>query len=260
MEFTAEDAKALIRAAWAVLSSPLAQRVYVLLIGAGILLVSLLSAKTGIRLVDDQKAKTHKSLRALRMGTPPDTRPKLTVKIGKLVSRYLLGLLAAIPGLLVSLVCGVAIPAIVLFAMLFAYRWFDPLVPHLLDVAGQPVERLDLVSASWLLADQTLRGGLFDLIEIFALEVTPITNNPANIPFSMGLFAYHLYVESFVSAGFAIWGYNAWSLWRTLMEEVRYQRGRYADAEAKRATPIELALKQGDTQDLAPVGSAAAPG
>ena len=222
MEFTAEDAKVAIRAAWAILSSPLAQRVYVVAIGAAVLLGSFLGAKKGIGLIQAHAAQTPAKFSNLRQGRRPQNAVQLSRKIAKLIAVYLGGLFGASKGSMISVTCGVLIPAATLFAMTFAYPWFDDSTVHLINASHHPVPPPNLSAAGLFVADQTLRGGLFDLIEIFAVDIAEISNNPANLPFSFGLFAYHLYVEGFVFTGLFLLARNAWILGLKLVEEIRF--------------------------------------
>ena len=223
-------------AGWAVLTSPWSIRIHALGFMAALLGASLYSARTGIKLVEDAAKATRRAWGRNRMGSPKTITGWLA-KIFTVRVIYVQGVLSSIPGVLVSLACGVLLPALVLFAMVFAYPWFDASSAHLIDDLRRPSQDVGLVTAALFVADQTLRGGLFDLIEIFAVDVAQITNNPANIPFSMGLFAYHLYVEAFVFSGFVLFGYNAWTLGRQMQVEHKILRERYARFRAG-ATPL----------------------
>lgn len=247
-------------AGWALFTSPGSARAHALGLIACLLGASLYSARIGIRMVRNERQATIKAWNRKRQGHPPGTIPALSRKIAAVISIYLTGLLGSLKGVIVSLACGVMLPAVVLFVMVFAYPWFDSSNAHLVDSMGRPVDSVDPLAALLFVADQTLRGGLFDLIEIFAIDVTQITNNPANYPFSISLFLYHLYVEAFVFTGIVLFGHNAWVLGRQLIEEIRHHRKRHKTWTAgqdQQQPPIEAqATSQSPSDAAAPAGSA----
>lgn len=234
MEFTAEDAKELIRAAWVILSSPLAQRVYVLVLITGLLSASLFSAKLGLKLLRKQTDATRAAWNQKKKGPPTRTLAALSAKIAAIIAIYLNGLAGSFWGFLISLACGVFVPAVVLLTMVFAFPWFDAGCHHLIEDLGQPVEHIGLPAALLFVADQTLRGGLFDLIEIFAIDVAHISNNPACVTFSLGLFGYHLFVEAFILSGLLLLGYNALVLGQELLVEIKLHQNRHNEGGARR--------------------------
>lgn len=199
------NASARLSWAWEVLSSPVALRVEVLAVGAGVLAASLWAAiwanrraETNIQVAEADFSKTF-----------PGPKPKLPAAIANRKA-FFTGIAnrihrQALIALVISFVAGVIVPSSMLYAMTLNYSWFDAEGAHLLNAASHPINSLSLAQAGLFVLDQTLRGGVFDLLEVFALDIVVIDNNPANVRFSTGVFAYHLMVEAFVFSG--IWLY-----------------------------------------------------
>ncbi len=215
MEFTAEDAKVAIRAAWAVLSSPLAQRVYVVGLGGLVLGTSYWRALTANILVAETFDKTMKLVRKARRGRRPTTAKGIENRRKRIQTIKCSGIWSSVSWAGISLFFGVLMPASALFLATLHYPWLDHGARHLVANGMATTAQLNHDQAAMFVADQTLRGGLFDLFEVFAFQMTAIDNNPAVIPFTIGLFLYHLFVESFVFSGLLLCGQVSWRLART---------------------------------------------
>jgi hypothetical protein len=95
------------------------------------------------------------------------------------------------------------------------FAWFNSAGGHVLDSSGRLVTYPPAAESLIFVIDQTFRGGLFDLLEVFDLEITTYQNNPRNFLFSTGLFAHHLFIEAFIFSGLALFAHNLWTIQRT---------------------------------------------
>lgn len=207
------------------LSSATALRVYALLVGAAALAFSLRQAISANTRLASQFEDTSRLVRLARRGRPT-TAEGWARRRERIRALYREGLRNAAGLLVRSFSFGVVAPATALLFATLNYGWFQPAAEHLLS-AGEPVRRVPAPDAAMFVLDQTLRGGLFDLLEVFALQTTPIDNNPASWAYSSGLFLYHLYVEAFVFSGALLFVQSAWRLRRTSEAEMdRLQQSR----------------------------------
>ena len=169
-----------------------AQRIYVLEIGLTILALSLYAAIGANRWASANILLAQKRFSTGVPGPPPDTRDRfewqqVCIVLAKARSlRATAGLALAI-----SVGAGVVVPTALLFLATLRYRWLDVGGGHLLDRARNELSDPGLWQSALFTVDQTLRGGLFDVFEVFAWQVTTLDNNPANFWFSVGVF-FHL--------------------------------------------------------------------
>lgn len=188
--------------AWRAASSPLALRLYVLVIAAALL---ALSFRTALR----RKQALHgllegKPFQFAWPGPPPTTEAGIAKRLGAIAEkrRELTRKIARTAVEMVAL--GVALPTILFAAGTFWYQWFDASAPPLVEATTlAPVAAVGWWQLLTYIADHLLRGGLFDLMEVFRLRSTTVTNNVAAYPYSVGVFVYHLYVEVFLIFAFA---------------------------------------------------------
>lgn len=211
------------RYAWLfeLLSTPAAFRGYAVAAGAVALVISLSIAIAANRSLANQFDITSRQLRAARKGKPstPEGWRRRGDKVRGIIGD---GIRASAKSMLSSLMFGVVVPATALLVATLYYGWFDPRADHLL-ASGAPENQIGMADAAMFVLDQTLRGGLFDLLEVFALQTTHIDNNPAAWPYSTGIFLYHLYVEAFVFSGILLFIRSAWGLRKaaeTQMEDI----------------------------------------
>ena len=138
--------------------------------------------------------------------------------------------LRRIIGLAGQMLCfGVLLPTVMFGLATLYYQWFHAGTPPLVE--SQTLRPVPEVGAWQLLTyviDNVLRGGLFDLMEVFRLHSTTVTNNVAAYPYSVGVFLYHLYVEGFLIVAVATAVHAIYLVRRALKEERRMlnaQRG-----------------------------------
>lgn len=230
MEFTAEDAKVLIRTGWACLSSPQAQRFYVLAIGSIVLVGCLIRAIRADRQATDKLGRTEAILDRKFKGPIPKLRSTFDRQQAIIRKRAERAERRAGHSLWQGFVSGAVVPTAMLGAVTFWYRWFDPQGAHLLDAEGHPLSHPTILQSVIFTADQTFRGGLLDFLEVFAIHFTPLVNNPANRFFSTGVFAHHLFVEAFLFTCILLYGRARWQIDRIRRRVLRKHRERYEDA------------------------------
>lgn len=247
MEFTAEDAKVAIRAVWVILSSPLAQRVYVVLIGAGTLALCLRWAIRADRRAINNIALAESEFDKRFLGPIPTLLDTFENQQNKIRARAVPLRRDAWAAFGVSFVAGFIVPTLMLLAATWQYHWLDPTATHLLDEAGQPFATPSIQQAAWFTADQTLRGGLFDLLEIFSWQVAALDNNPANHLFSIGVFGQHLFVEAFIFSGLLLLTRSLWQISSFLSRSLATHEKTFEDNLAKKAAAARAAaLTQAD--------------
>ena len=213
MEFTAEDAKTLIRAAWAILSSPVAQRVYVLVVSAAVLAASLRAAIRADQRATRNIADAERELGTGVPGPPPASlngflRQQKCIILPK-ADKLIRGAWIALG---VSFLAGVVVPISLLFLATWKCSWLDGAGDHLMDASGHPLSDPTVLQAALFAVDQTFRGGLFDVLEVFGWQITPLDNNPDNIWFSIGVVLHHLFVEAFIFSGILLFGRSRWQI------------------------------------------------
>lgn len=80
---------------------------------------------------------------------------------------------------------GIILPGFLLAALAFYQDWFLPGPPALmLGGTASPASDVSIWHLLTFVLDQALRGGLSDAFEVFALSVSPVTNNPDNLAFA----------------------------------------------------------------------------
>ena len=97
---------------------------------------------------------------------------------------------------------GILAPAAFLYAGTSFYWWFDDShLPLALHGTAIPAATPGPLQLAIYVADQLLRGGFFDALEVFQVPVAAFTNNPKAYYYSFGVLAFHLYAEAFVIFG-----------------------------------------------------------
>src|SRR5690606_30579867 len=81
------------------------------------------------------------------------------------------------------------------------YTWFDssgfPFFDH---VSGQPVRSVGATPVMVFIANQFSHGALFDVLEVFDMNFSAVSNNPHNWWFSSAVLLYRTMVSVFVVA------------------------------------------------------------
>lgn len=220
---------------YAFLSAPLTVRAAVLVAGAVTLWLCYRGARLGNDMVRERAQLAGGRLRNKRRGSAPRNPDGLDEKLKTIWTIFWDGLFGSLGGVGLGLLCGVLLPAAVLLLATCIYPWLDPSSAHIFSQTGTSPDRLPLSAAALFVADQTFRGGLFDLIEIFGIEIAPVRHNPSNVPFSLGLFAYHFFVGAFVFSGLLLFWENLRSLSGQVVVEIRHQRQRFNEGQSQPA-------------------------
>ncbi|RYY24563.1 MAG: hypothetical protein EOP62_16355 [Sphingomonadales bacterium] len=214
---------------WITIISGPAQRMYVA--GAAVVILWLafwaaVSRRSTLRaiLTDPAytKAKSRRGPKAFRDPTIDGYLHDIAIRERQALRRIL-----GLAGQILSF--GVLLPTIMFGLATLHYQWFHVGMPALVE--SQTLLPVPEVSAWQLLTyviDNVLRGGLFDLMEVFRLHSTTVTNNIAAYPYSVGVFIYHLYVEGFLIVAVATAAHAIFLVRKALQEErriVNAQRG-----------------------------------
>lgn len=198
---------------WRVLSSGPAQRIYVLAIAAGFLILSFRIAYRRRR--DLETMLEGKPFQRTWRGPDPRTPEGIERRLAAMAKlrRDILLKMARTAGVMVCL--GVLAPTALFALGTLYYQWFDASAPPLVEATTLvPVATVEWWQLATYIIDHMLRGGLFDLMEVFRLRSTTVTNNIGAYPYSIGVFVYHLYVEVFLLFVFASTSRAAYHLFR----------------------------------------------
>lgn len=215
-----DDIRAIISSnaevAWSVLTSESAVRVYVLVISGTLLAASLWRAFEQRKVLDTSLE------RKLKLNLPGRKPKSITGKQKQhdiKLSRLERALRALVDSLFQMLIFGVFVPALFLFVGTLYYTWFDPNAVVLISQAGgMPVSH----PSSWQLFlyvfDQVVRGGLFDVLEVFKFQIAGLSNNPVVLPYSIGLIAFRAAIDGYMIIAL-YFGYRTWKAVREAKRE-----------------------------------------
>ncbi|MEE2527289.1 hypothetical protein V0U79_13060 [Hyphobacterium sp. HN65] len=172
------------------LTSTSAYYVYSWMVLAGVLMVSLVSARFLLRI-----ARTFSEADVLRRfpGPPPVRSEAVDRRIAEL-RRHADRAAASVAMRAIGLIIvGLIVPGAVIATLVLHQDWFLP-GPSALATNGMalPVEELGYADLGIFLADQALRGGLADSFEVFGLGFSPIENNPGNLTYSGIILGYRI--------------------------------------------------------------------
>lgn len=244
MEFTAEDARALaetlngafgpwIDLARDALFGPPAQRLYVLQIGAIVLAMCLFFAiradRWAVRTIETADEVIFEKF----MGRTPTKQDSFEKQQSDIRSRAWPFYGVAATSLGITLLAGVVVPTLLLFATTIRYTWFSPTGSHLLDEHHLPVSDPTAHQAIMFAVDQTLRGGVFDFLEVFSLALSRLHNNPENWPFSIGVFGHHVFVEAFLFSGLILFARSCLKVPPLVSKALEEHRKNHERAKAK---------------------------
>lgn len=156
-------------------------------------------------LLKDLEDEDHNPYDYVPGGRPPSTRRGIAKRRNAIANHRKQHSLNIANSTGQMLLLGVVVPTILFGLGTFFYFWFDPSVAPLVDAMTlAPVAEVSGWQLGTYIADHLLRGGLFDLMEVFRLRSTTVTNNIHAYPYSIGVFAYHLYVEVFLLFAFGV--------------------------------------------------------
>jgi len=184
---------------WMVISSPGAQRLYVIALAIAAVGLALVRARSRKHFLEHVTAGYFEKRYRGRAPTRKETIDRREEEMIAFREDRARGIWLAV-GELFTL--GVLFPATLLALGTLYYGWFDAgAAPLLDDRSGIPVRDPSLWQIGAYVADHMLRGGLFDLMEVFKLHASTVTNNRDAYGYTVGLFLFHLYVEAFFLFG-----------------------------------------------------------
>lgn len=181
---------------WTIASSGPMQRLYVVAASLAILVVAMWRARNASKQLDDLTQEFF-----ITKFRGPHPKSEESIYKQNMKKREILRKKSEVVWSYVGelLVLGVILPSVFLLAGTYWYQWFDPYTVTLLSrSASNPIQHPSLWQALEYLTAQLLRGGLFDAIDVFKINITTVTNNPHAYWYSTGLFVYHLYIEAFM--------------------------------------------------------------
>ncbi|WP_426050974.1 hypothetical protein [Brevundimonas sp. SL161] len=195
-----DDIRAIIssnaQVAWSVLTSESAVRVYVLVFSGILLAVSLWRALKERTVLTDS---TKKALAQNLPGPKPRSHQAKQKQRDLKLSRLKGMLLALLTSTARMMAFGVLVPVFFLWAGTTYYSWFDPNAVVLVSQAGgTPVLNPSSPQLLLYVTDQLLRGGLFDVLEVFKVQVAGLSNNPVVLPYSIGLIAFRAAIDGYM--------------------------------------------------------------
>lgn len=187
------------RIVWDVVSSGPAQRGYVLALGAAILVAALARARR-------RKTELENISVAYFAVSHPGRKPTRIESVLRRMNEdraIQLGRARSAGFAFAELLfLGVVLPCLFLLLGTVYYQWFDASADPLVDAAsGVPVHHPGTVQLAAYVLDHLLRGGLFDLMEVFKIKTTSVSNNANAYPYSIGVFLFRLYIEAFFLFG-----------------------------------------------------------
>ncbi|MBX3496361.1 MAG: hypothetical protein KF769_08980 [Parvibaculum sp.] len=195
---TAEWAEWLWNVVWPFISSSEALRIYALTI------IAIVIASAAYIAYRAKKKLTQIQNKAVSFSFPgpdpskEDTIAKRKKELGRRVTDELLPFRDAMWRLLLA---GFVVPTVVFTFGAVNYAWFDPFgLPYFDRFSGQPVYSTDGISVTLFIVNQFSHGALFDVLEVFHMDISTVSNNPNNWWFSSAVLLYRTMVSAFVVA------------------------------------------------------------
>jgi len=184
---------------WLAISSPTAQRLYVVALAIAAVGLALIRARSRKHFLENVTAGYFEKRYRGRWPTREESRKRREDEMDAFKKGRARGIWLAM-GELFAL--GVIFPATLLALGTLYYGWFDASAAPLLDDrSGVAVRDPSLWQIAAYVGDHMLRGGLFDLMEVFKLHASTVTNNRDAYGYTVGLFLFHVYVEAFFLFG-----------------------------------------------------------
>jgi len=93
---------------------------------------------------------------------------------------------------------GLLLPTTIFMAFLMEYHWFDPSGIAFISLhGGHPIQQTQLAQVVAFIADQLTHSLFLDVPEVFAFDVSPVTNNPSNVEFSSVVLLFRTIIGGF---------------------------------------------------------------
>jgi hypothetical protein len=147
----------------------------------------------------DLDAATKRALARNLPGPKPGSQKARERQRDLKLSRLKSMLLALLNSTARMMAFGVLVPVFFLWAGTTYYSWFDPNAVVLVSqLGGTPVANPSSPQLLLYVTDQLLRGGLFDVLEVFKVQVAGLSNNPVVLPYSIGLIAFRAAIDGYM--------------------------------------------------------------
>lgn len=199
LEWAAPRALETAAAAWAILSAPWMLRAYVIALSVAMLGVSLGVSYMLKQWLDGITEDFFVVRYPGRVPVNPRSIRRRALRAAKTKNERMIELWSKIVALFAL---GIMVPAVFLYLGTVHYGWFDPTtLPLAVRGTGEPSAVPPPFELMLYVADQLLRGGLFDAFEVFQWPVAGHTNNHKAVYYSLGVLGFHLYAEAFVIFG-----------------------------------------------------------
>lgn len=218
-----------------IVTSPDAMRLYALVALAAITAIAALQAFNAKRELTRLK---NASVNVKFPGPDPvkeDSRKKRLDELRKRAEDKLAPFRQA---LWVLLAAGFVVPTAIFALGTINYGWFDPSgAPFISLVDQKPLHSANDTALAWFALNQFSHGALFDMLEVFNVNLAAVSNNPHNYWFSGAVLLYRSMVSAFVVAlaiGIAQFLYVKRKFDRMIRAEVRG----YAQLAAPAPAPV----------------------
>ncbi len=101
----------------------------------------------------------------------------------------------------ILLLTGLIVPTALFAVGIVGYGWLDPTGLPFFDPAdGNAIQSIDETSTGWFILNQFSHGAMFDVFEVFNVDLAKVSNNPANYWFSGAVLLYRTIASAFVVA------------------------------------------------------------
>ncbi|MBX3491336.1 MAG: hypothetical protein KF899_00085 [Parvibaculum sp.] len=96
-------------------------------------------------------------------------------------------------------ILGIVVPTVLLMMLALGYTWVEPGGVAVINAqTGDPVITPNIFEALSFVAGALLKGLLFDIIEVFAINVSMLTHSPDNLFFSSAVLLYRVLANLFI--------------------------------------------------------------
>ena len=177
------------------LTSDFAMRVYVGLAGLLVIMASLYAAyKIKQDLLELLKTKRNHGI----SGPRPSYPDKIELRKQRLRARTTTKMREFQTAFGKLFLLGLLVPTIIFAAFLMEYHWFDPSGIAFLSLHdNHPVHQTEITQVIAFIADQLTHSLFLDVPEVFAFDVSPVTNNPTNVEFSSAVLLFRTIIGGF---------------------------------------------------------------
>lgn len=190
--------------AYPIISSLEAIRLYTIVV------LSALTIASGLIAYFAKKRLTKLERAAVNLAFPgpdPKTETSIEKRLAALIARAEKELKPFRRALWILLGCGLVLPTVCFVLVAMNYNWFDPIgLPFVSLGDRSPLQTVNDTTLAYFTVNQFSHGALFDVLEVFNIDMTTVGNNPHNYWFSGVVLLYRSLVSGFVVALAIGWG------------------------------------------------------